>query len=107
MLRVAQTKGAISNKERMALLGSCTKQLQDKASGRGSNNANRPCKMYVAAFATGEQASNPASATQVDQLTQQSGGVQLTDDDQTFLNKYQQEQAYGYDGPADDRTAGS
>ena len=89
MLRVAQTKGAISNKEMELFLAPAPNNWQDEGVWIAWIKQRQQALQDVRRrLATGEQASNPASATQVDQFTQQSGGVQLTDDDQTLLNKY-------------------
>ena len=90
MLRVAQTKGAISNKE-MELFLAPAPSLADQESVwiewiRSRQEALRQVRSRLS---TGTSVADPASAAQVDQFSQQGqGGGALSPDDQALVNKY-------------------
>ena len=90
LLRVAQTKGAISNKEMDLFMSPAPQDTQDEQVWidwiKDRQIALRDVRRRLA---TGEQASNPASSSQVDQFSQQGqGDFSLSGDDQALVNKY-------------------
>ena len=92
MLRVAQTKGAISNKE-MELFLAPAPSLADQEDVwiewiRSRQEALRQVRSRLS---TGTSVADPASATQVDQFAgQNQGNISLSEDDQSLVNKYTQ-----------------
>jgi hypothetical protein len=91
MLRVAQTKGAISNKE-MELFLAPAPSLADQESVwiEWITARQEALRNVRSRLATGTGVAEPASKAQVDQFSQQGqGDFSLSDDDQALLNKYQ------------------
>ena len=75
MLRVAQTKGAISNKEMELFLAPAPNNWQDEGLDRVDQTTPTGPARCPSPPCHGRTGVDPASATQVDQFSQQSGGA--------------------------------
>lgn len=92
MLRVAQTKGAISNKEMELFLAPAPKDTQDEKVWIDWIKRRMEALQKVRGrLASGGQVSDAASQQQIDRFSQQGqGNISLSEDDQSLVNKYLQ-----------------
>ena len=90
LLRVAQTKGAISNNEMRMFLDPAPKETQDEDIWKQWIRDRMVALQNIRQrLATGETVNDPASSQQVNQFAgQNQGNVSLSQDDQSLVNKY-------------------
>jgi hypothetical protein len=90
LLRVAQTKGAISNKEMDLFMSPAPSDYQDEQVWIDwIKQRQRALRDVRSRLASGTTVADPASASQVDMFSQQGqGDIGLSQDDQSLVNKY-------------------